>query len=95
MKLTAILGAATLAIGTVAIAPATADAAPRHDRYDRHDRWDRHDRGHHYGERRAYRGYRYAHRPRYRTRRVCSTQWRYGQRYRVCRNVRVRYGYRW
>ena len=91
MKLIAMLSAAALAVGSFAVAPAPADAAPRHDNYRQHNR------GHHYGQRRAYRGHRYVgrqnYRNRYRTRRVCSYQWRYNHRVRVCRTVRS--NYRW
>ena len=92
MKLIAMLSAAALAVGSFAVAPAPADAAPRHDNYRQHDR------GHHYGPGAA---------PIAGTamsvgritgtgigRAACvRTQWRYNHRVRVCRTVRS--NYRW
>lgn len=101
MKIFRLALAAALAFGTMTLAAAPAAAQGRHTGEIRHDgqRHDmgrddnvRRDRGHHanrHDRRRAGRHHaRGGHR--WRTRQVCRTVWRHGDRRRVCRTVRYR-----
>ncbi|TPG12112.1 hypothetical protein [Sphingomonas oligophenolica] len=94
MKITAILGAGALAIGSLVVTAAPA-AAQRHGdgNYDRghHDRdnYNRghNDRGHHYGQRNHRRGYAYGYRSNVRSRVVCRVQRGYYGPVRRCYRI--------
>ena len=91
MKFKAIFAAAGLAVAALGIT-GTAQARDRWDehrgshhdrwdRHDRHDRWDRHDRRDWRDYRRSDRGRHYG----WRDRGHCWTDWRRGERVRICR----------
>ncbi len=84
MKITAILGAGALAIGSLVVTAAPA-AAQRHghSRYER----DHHDRGRYYGQRYQRRGNVYRYRSHVRSRVVCRVQRGYYGPVRRCYRI--------
>jgi hypothetical protein len=102
MKILRLALAAALAFGTMSVAAAPAAAQGRHSGEMRHDgerhdmgrddnvRHDRGDRANRYDRRHAGRHHARGHGQRWRTRQVCRSVWRHGDRRRVCRTVRYR-----